>query len=196
MTDRLLRRIFKALNRYFMVPMFRLGLGFFVGTPFGGYIMVLRTVGRKTGKVRSAPVNYAIMDGHIYCLSGFGKVAHWYRNLQANPHLEVIMPGGALAGMTEDVVEEAERLRAIRQVLKNAGFAGFFEGFNPRTISDEALLEKTQRICVLRIHPTGLGSGAGDPGGWAWINAVAATVAIVLVPLLWRMRARGRASQD
>ena len=82
MTDQILRRLFKMLNRYFMVPAFRLGLGFLVGTPFGGYIMVLRTVGRKTGKIRSTPVNYAILDGHIYCLSGFGAGAHWVRNLQ------------------------------------------------------------------------------------------------------------------
>ncbi len=183
MADSMARRVFKTLNRYFMVPMFRLGFGFFFGTPFGGYIMVLRTVGRKTGKTRYTPVNYALMNGQVYCVSGFGKGAHWYTYLKAEPRLEMIMPGGALFGVAEDVVDEAERTRAIRQVFKNGGFAGFFEGFNPRTASDEELLAKCQHTVVVRIRPEGLGSGAGDPGGWAWVVTVAATVGILLAIL-------------
>ncbi len=83
--SRVLRRVFWYLNRYFMVPMFRLGLGPLMVNPFGGYIMVLKTIGRKTGKVRYSPVNYAIMNGNVYCLVGFGHIADWYRNLRANP---------------------------------------------------------------------------------------------------------------
>ena len=196
MTDQSLRRGFKVLNRYFMVPMFRLGLGFFVGTPFGGYIMILRTVGRKTGKIRSTPVNYAILDGRIYCLSGFGAGAHWYKNLQADPHLELLMPGGALAGTAEPVEDEAERRHAIRQILKNAGFAGYFEGFDPRTVSDDEMLARTEHVNVVRIQPTGLGSGAGDPGGWAWIVTVAVTTAIGLALLARRAPVKGRTPQD
>ena len=56
-----LRKVFRLLNKYFMVPVFRLGLGTWVGTPFGGYVMVLQLIGHKTGKTRYAPVNYAIM---------------------------------------------------------------------------------------------------------------------------------------
>ena len=40
------QRLFRVLNRFFMVPMFRLGLGPFMGNPLSGYIMVIRTVGR------------------------------------------------------------------------------------------------------------------------------------------------------
>jgi len=51
--------------------------------PLTGYIMVLKTTGRKTGRQRFTPVNYAILDGKVFCLAGFGKLAHWYRNLPA-----------------------------------------------------------------------------------------------------------------
>jgi len=183
MADSMARRMFRVLNRYFMVPMFRLGFGFFFGTPVSGYIMVLRTTGRKTGKTRYTPVNYAIMNGDVYCLAGFGKGSHWYGNLKAEPHLDVIMPGGALSGVAEDVADGAERTRAMRQIFKNGGFAGFFEGFNPRTVSDEEMLAKCQHAGVVRIHPTGLGSGAGDPGGWAWVITVVVTAAILLALL-------------
>ena len=67
-----MRRFFWFLNKYFMVPMFRLGFGPVFGNPLVGYIMVLKMVGRKTGKLRYAPVNYALQAGEVYCIAGFG----------------------------------------------------------------------------------------------------------------------------
>jgi len=179
MLDSGARRFFKVLNRFFMIPMFRLGLGFFFGNPFTGYIMVMRMVGRKTGKVRYVPVNYAIHNGNVYCVAGFGKTSHWYRNLQAQPQVELMLPGGALTGMTEDVTDPEERLTVSRQIFKNGGFAGFFEGFNPFTAPDSELVDKLKEVPVLRIHPIGIGRGAGDPHGWAWIWSIVITVAVV-----------------
>ena len=152
------RRWFRYLNRYFMVPLFRLGLGAWMGTPFGGYIMVLKVVGRKTGRVRCAPVNYAIENGNVYCLAGFGKQSDWYRNLRAHPQIETLMPGGAMAGVVEEVTDVDERARLIRRILINGGFAGFFYGYDPRTVSDEKLVETTREVPVLRIRPRGIGS--------------------------------------
>jgi deazaflavin-dependent oxidoreductase (nitroreductase family) len=173
-----MRRIFWIVNKFFMVPMFRLGLGPFMGNPLTGYIMVLKNVGRKSGKLRFTPVNYAIMNGCVYCITGFGKASHWYLNIQANPNVELILPSGPLAGVAEEVSDPEESLRATRQVLKNAGFAGFFAGFNPFTISDDQLQEKTRDTPVLRIRPAGVGSGASDAGGWMWLL-------LVLVVILW-----------
>jgi len=170
------RRAFSYLNRYFMVPLFRLGFGPWMGTPFGGYIMVLKVIGRKTGKIRYAPVNYAIENGNVYCLAGFGKTSDWYRNVLAHPQIETIMPGGAMAGVAEEVTDADERARLIRRVLINGGFAGFSYGYDPRTVSDERLLETTRDVPVLRIRPRGIGSGASDPGGWAWIVAIVVTI--------------------
>lgn len=175
-----LRRLFWILNRFWMVPLFRLGLGVFLGNPLTGYIMVLRTVGRKTGKIRFTPVNYAILDGSVYCLAGFGAVAHWYRNVQTDPRVGVILPGGAVAGVAEDVTDDAERLRALRHVLKNAGFAGFLAGVNPWRASDTVLLEKTRGQPVIRIRAVGVDSGAADPGGWLWVLVLAAIVWLIV----------------
>ena len=47
-----MRSVFRVLNKFFMVPMFRLGFGPFFGNPFSGFIMVMKTIGRKTGKMR------------------------------------------------------------------------------------------------------------------------------------------------
>jgi deazaflavin-dependent oxidoreductase (nitroreductase family) len=169
MASSIIRRFLKFINLVFMVPLFRLGLGPFVGNPITGYMMVLRTIGRKTGKERYAPVNYAILNGDIYCMAGFGKDTHWYRNLQAQPNIEIIIPSGPLAGVAEDVTNSEEVTPAIRQILKNSGLVGFLAGFNPFTISDNELLDKTKDFPLVRIQPSGIGSGAGDAGGWLWI---------------------------
>lgn len=180
MKSNLLRRIFWMFNKFFMTPLFRMGLGAFFCNPFSGYIMVMKTIGRKSGKARFTPVNYAIMNGCVYCLAGWGQIADWYRNLKARPEMEVILPGGALSGKAEDVTDTDESLRAMRQILKNSGFAGFFLGFNLLAASDEVLRERTRDMRVIRICPTGIGSGASDPGGWMWIWVLVVLAALII----------------
>lgn len=177
----LMRRIFWFLNKFFMVPMFRLGFGLFFGNPFTGYIMVMKVIGRKTGRVRLTPVNYAIHKGNVYCISGGGKESDWFRNLLANPEVELILPGGCIYVRMDEVTDSEEKLIIARQALKNAGFAGFFEGYNPFTITDAELTEKTADLPVLRFRPLGLGSGASDAGGWAWIWAFVTTVILIVL---------------
>ncbi len=181
----MLRRFFRVLNKYFMVPMFRLGLGPLVGNPITGYIMVLKTVGSKTGKRRYAPVNYAILDGEIYCLSGFGKLAHWVTNLVVQPQIEMILPSGTLSGRAATVTDADVWLRATRQILKNGGFAGFLAGYNAFTISDEDLRSKGEEMVVIRITPDGLRSGAADPGGWLWLWLTVAVMALIIYFFVW-----------
>ena len=177
-----LRFIFRLLNKYFMVPVFKMGLAPFVGNPISGYIMVLKTIGHKSGLTRYTPVNYAIHEGNVYSLSGFGKLAHWYKNLSANPQIEMIMPSGTISGNAVTVTGADEKLRMMRQILKNSGFAAFTAGYNPFTISDEDLREKGAEMVVIRITPNGIRSGAADPGGklWVWLTIVT-VIALLLI---------------
>jgi len=183
MEDPRLRRAFNRLNKYFMVPAFRLGLGGLIGNPITGYIMVIKAIGRKTGRVRYTPVNYAILDGCIYCMSGFGSGANWYANLLAHPRIELILPGCACWGEAEAVADSAEWSRATRQILQNGGFAGFMLGFNPFTASDDELRQKCQGLPVIRIRPSGIGSGPADPGGWLW-------AALMFLSIFWILTRR------
>jgi hypothetical protein len=171
---------FKFLNRYFMVPFFRLGLGSLMTNPLSGYIMVMKTIGRKSGKIRYVPVNYAIWKGDVFCLSGGRVSADWYKNLLVNPEIEIIMPGGAIFGRVDCPYQSEDRLVIVRQILKNAGFAGFFEGYNPWKIGDAELEKKAADIPVIRIKPIGLGAGASDPHGWAWISFTVVAILIIL----------------
>lgn len=164
-----------------MVPMFRLGLGPFIGNVVTGYIMVLKTVGRKTGKTRFTPVNYAIHNGNIFCISGWGNYSDWYRNMMFAGEIEIILPGGSIYGKVENVTELLERRLILRKILQNAGFAGFFEGFNPFTVSDEVMERKTAIMPLVRIRPVGIGNGASDPGGMSFVWTLASILLIILI---------------
>jgi len=175
-----MRRFFRFLNKFFMVPMFRLGFGPFFGNPLSGYIMVLKITGRKTGKLRYAPVNYAIHAGMVYCMAGFGRTSDWYRNLRTNTSIEAILPAGAISGTAQEVLDPAKRTLVIRQILKNAGFVAFLDGFNPYRIKEEELLKRTATMPLVSIQPTGMGSGPSDPGGWAWVWTPTFTILLIL----------------
>jgi len=169
MESKFIRRLFSYFNKLFMVPVFRLGMGSLIGNPFTGYMVVVKTIGNKTGKIRYTPVNYSIWNGSVYCLAGAGNAAHWYRNLKANPTVELLLPRGAVAAEASEVKDREEKTQAARQILKMGGFAGFFLGFNPYRAADEQVQAAVEKIPVIRFHPTGLASGPADGGGWLWV---------------------------
>ena len=176
-----LRQAFRVLNRAFMVPVFRSGLGAWVVSPWAGYITVLTTLGNRTGQLRHTPVNYALIDGDVCCIAGFGSVAHWARNLSAAPEAEVQLPAGRFWGRVQAVTDDLERLRIGRQILKNAGFAGFFFGFNPFTTSDEQLARGIAGVPVYRITPSRASPAAFDPGGAGWIATTILWLALIVL---------------
>jgi len=174
-----LSRFFWFMNKFFMVPIFRLGFGSLFGNPFSGYIMVMKVRGRKSGKQYYVPVNYAIHQGKIYCISGGRRKSDWFRNLMANPEAELILPGGAIYARANEVNDPHEKLILSRQILINAGFAGFFEGFNPRVIREEELQRKIADLPLMCFTPLGIGSGASDPAGWTWISVLVISAILI-----------------
>jgi deazaflavin-dependent oxidoreductase (nitroreductase family) len=164
-----LRQGFKVFNR-FMVLMFRLGTGPAIWQPAPvGKIMVITHTGRKSGLTRRTPVNYALIDGDIYCIAGFGPGSDWYRNILSNPQVEVWLPGGWWEGTAEDVSGNANRLPILRQVLVNSGFAAYVAGINPKKINAEQLTQLTAPYRLVRIHRTAPRTGPGGPGDMAWV---------------------------
>lgn len=180
-----LRLGFKQVNR-FMLLLWRLGLGRFLQSRWGGYIMVLNHIGRKTGRLRRTPVNYAIVDGELYCTAGFGRVSDWYRNLRAHPEVEVWLPGSRWAGIAVDITDSAPNaLFLLRQVLIGSGFAAYAAGIDPIHISDAELAAATADYRLIHIQRTAPITGPGGPGDLAWIWPLAA---LALLALVWRRK--------
>jgi deazaflavin-dependent oxidoreductase (nitroreductase family) len=183
-TEETLRQVFKVGNR-FMLLVWRLGLGNIGNRPETSQVMVLVHTGRKTGLRRYTPVNYAVVDGDIFCTAAFGKRADWYRNLLANPQVEVWLRDGWWAGVAEEVDDtDPERNELMRQVLIASGFAApLFAGMHPKEISDEALAQVTTTYRLFRIRRTEARTGPGGPGDLAWVWPWTTFVLLVLLLL-------------
>ena len=134
----------------FMVFMWKIGLGWTMNIwpAVSGRIMVIKHCGRKSGREYLTPVNYALVDGEIYCTAGFGSMSDWYRNMLANPNIELWLPEGKRKARAEDISDSSNRLFLLRQVIIASGFAGPLFGINPKKLSDEQLdkLSKEYRL--------------------------------------------------
>lgn len=171
----LVDRAFRVANRWYVIPAIKAGLAPLHANPVTGSWMLLRVRGRRTGRTREAALGYAILDGAVYCVAGFGTRAQWYRNLLADPHVEVILPGVAFSGLAEEVTEPDERRRGWRALIRALGILG--RSLVCRADAPDEILDRsTAGLPLVRIRPTGIGSGPADPGGWLWLplTAVAA----------------------
>ena len=187
-TEERLRQGFKRYLNPFMLAMWRLGMGKWlkVWPEVSGNILVLVHIGRKTGIRRYQPLNYAILDGDLYCIAGFGGVSDWYRNILAHPLVEVWLPDGWWAGTAEDISDSPERAHLIRQVMIGSGFAAYAFGINPRKMTDEEIDAGSAEYRLLRIHRSEARTGPGGPGDLEWVWHLATMILLGL--LLFRRR--------
>lgn len=149
----IIRWFFKRFNR-FMLWMWCRGMGPQVNAwpPVMGRIMVITTTGRKSGQPRQTPVNYARIDGDVYCTAGFGAVSDWYRNLRSSPLVHVWLPDEKFSAQAEELTPIADHLPQLRQVLINSGFAAFAAGINPYRVSDAQLADLCRDYRLIHLR--------------------------------------------
>jgi deazaflavin-dependent oxidoreductase (nitroreductase family) len=163
-----IQRIFLVLNRFYVLPAIKAGLGPLHANPVTGSWMLLRTTGRRTGRRREAALGYAILDGAVYCSAGFGERTAWYRNLLADPRVEIVLPSGGFAAVAEPVTDPDELERGWRALIRALGVLGRLFVCRADAPSAE-LAMRTANLPLVRIRLTGLAAGPADPGGRFWI---------------------------
>jgi deazaflavin-dependent oxidoreductase (nitroreductase family) len=164
------RRLFKYLNIW-MVFMWRLGMGklLCMWPEVMGTYMVITHRGRKSGRQFRTPVNYTEHEGDLYCAAGFGSGSDWYRNLLANPQVEVWLTDGWYSGRAESMAIDENNLPIMRSIMINSGFVSRVMGMDPKTISDQALMEYCKDYRLVRITRQTARTGADGPGDLAWV---------------------------
>ena len=75
-------------------------------------VMLLTTIGRRTGQPRTTGVSFMPLDDKLIIFSGWGTTSNWYRNVLANPSVEVTL-GGRRFKATAHLVPEPERRREL-----------------------------------------------------------------------------------
>ncbi len=84
-----------------MTTLYTLGLGRLVGR----LVLLLTTRGRKTGLPRVTPLQYEEIDGAFYLGSSRGQQADWFRNIVADPHVEIRVKSRRFRGVAETIID-------------------------------------------------------------------------------------------
>ena len=151
-----LRRFFHGMN-HFMVFMWKIGMGRLLNSwpAVGGRIMVIRHRGRKSGKEYLTPVNYAMVDNELYCTAGFGPRTDWYRNIQADPDIQLWLPQGRRRAHACDVSNSPCRAKLLREITIASGFAAPLFGIDQKKLTDEQLIAaaKDYRLVHFELEP-------------------------------------------
>lgn len=71
------------------------------------FVLLLTTIGRKSGLPRVTPLQYEQVDGLFYVAAARGPHADWFRNIQANPAVEVRLKNRQFRGRGEPVTDPA-----------------------------------------------------------------------------------------
>ena len=120
--------LFKVVNAVHR-PLFRLTKGKVGGRGLGMPVLVLTTIGRKSGNERSAMLTSPLQIGESVVLvasrGGDDRNPDWYYNLQADPNVRVEMDG-VTRPMTARVADAAEKAELWpRIVADHANYAGY-----------------------------------------------------------------------
>lgn len=147
-----LQRTFKRLNPD-VLRLWRAHLGWLMSAlpPVTGKTMVVSHVGRTSGLRRHTPLNYAVLEGDVWCTTH--ERAQWLRNVRANPEVTVWLPlRRPRRGHAEILPVDEAHVDRLRSVLLASGFAAArFGGLHPRRDTDAELLAQCAEYRLVRI---------------------------------------------
>jgi len=116
-----------------------------------GLVLLLTTTGRKSGLPRQTRLQYENEEGVIYVAAARGPQADWFRNILADPRVEVQLEGQALRGLAEPITDPVRiadflelRLKRhplmIRLMLLSHGLVGVDRAHLERLAADLAVV--------------------------------------------------------
>lgn len=97
----------KFLWRLLRAPprlLYKLGLG----PIYGRLVLLLTTIGRKSGLPHVTPLQYEEIDGKIYVASARGQGADWFRNIVANPKVAVQVKSRRFTGQAKPITDPVQ----------------------------------------------------------------------------------------
>jgi deazaflavin-dependent oxidoreductase (nitroreductase family) len=129
-----------------------------LGPVIGGFIVLLTTTGRKSGKKRVTPLQYEKIGDDYYLGAARGLKADWVRNIQSNPQVELRVGAKHLQGTAEIITDPSRLADFIEVRLERHPFMiGLImekaHGL-PRRPSREQLQELAKDEAFVIVHPS------------------------------------------
>jgi len=145
---------FKILNKYIVIPLYRLKILPLLG--FGRIFLILTTQGRITGKKRRTPLEYHRIDGIITIFSGRGEAAGWMKNIRLHPDALMVRHGfHRFQPQIEFVTDEDQKLEIMKWYVVNHGkSAKMLFGWIPKVDDPETtdFSKMLKMITIIKLH--------------------------------------------
>lgn len=125
-------RLFMALH----VFIYRISGGRMGGNMNGFKVLILNTVGRKSGQLHSNPVGFFEREGgYLVIASNGGQANHpgWYFNLKANPKFDIQVMDKVMPVQAE-IISGEKRTALWKGVVQDAPAFGKYEQSTTREI--------------------------------------------------------------
>jgi deazaflavin-dependent oxidoreductase (nitroreductase family) len=74
------------------------------------------TTGRSSGRPHEVEIWFGVLDGGLCLISGNGPTADWFRNMEADPRVQVRI-GDVTRAMTARVVTDPRERRRVGEVM-------------------------------------------------------------------------------
>lgn len=149
---KLLWRLIKIPPQFF----YAIGLGPIIGR----MVLLLTTVGRKSGLPRVTPLQYEMIEGVIYIGSARGNKADWFRNILINTRVGVRVGSRQFNGQADAVTDPVQIADFFESRLSRhpimMGVLLRLEGF-PKNPSRAQLEKLAANRPMIVIRPDGLG---------------------------------------
>jgi deazaflavin-dependent oxidoreductase (nitroreductase family) len=87
-------------------------------------VMLLTTIGRRSGRPRTLGISFMPVDDHLVVFSGWGVSSNWYRNLRANPEVMVQVGRRRLRATAKLVEEPSRRIELMQKMQARSGRCG------------------------------------------------------------------------
>lgn len=118
-------------------------------------VLVLTTLGRKSGKPRSTPLQFEEVEGVYYVTSARGVQADWFRNLVACPQVEVRIGSKHFSTHGEQITDPGQIADFLEQrIQKHPHFMSvmlYLEGL-PRKYTRIDLEKFAQRLAIVALR--------------------------------------------
>ena len=119
-------------------------------------VLVLTTIGRRSGRSRLTPLQYEEIEGIYYVASARGTQADWYQNLSKNPKVEVQVGDTCFSTIAKPMTDPGQIADFLEIRLKrHPHFMGAMlriEGL-PRSYSRSDLEKLSGRLAIVVLQP-------------------------------------------
>jgi deazaflavin-dependent oxidoreductase (nitroreductase family) len=122
-------------------------------------VLLLTTVGRKSGQLRVTPLQFEQVNGDIYIASARGQEADWFKNILANPQVHVQIGDREFNATAEPVTDPRRIADFIELRLRRHPFMirlimHFFDGL-PWRVSRPDLEAFCKNKAMVTLHRRG-----------------------------------------